>query len=95
MIRASRLREAAGAVQLAVAFAAAVLSDVTAHLAEGFGLSQREKQIFDRVLKGFSTKELAASLHISAYTVQDHMKSIFQKTGVSSRRELVGKLFIP
>ncbi|WP_246362923.1 helix-turn-helix transcriptional regulator [Paenibacillus alba] len=58
-------------------------------IAEAYGLSEREKQILDGLLRGFSTKELALSLRISTYTVQDHLKSIFVKTGVTSRRELI------
>lgn len=59
----------------------------------GHALSAREKQIADYIFRGYSTKELVDTLHISAYTVQDHLKSIFAKTGVKSRRELIWLLF--
>jgi len=45
------------------------------------------------VAKGLSTNEIAGRLRLAPYTVQDHLKSIFEKTGVGTRGELVARLF--
>ena len=48
--------------------------------------------LLDLVL-GISIDQVAAPLFISQHTVQQHLKSIFDKTGVRSRRDLVGRIF--
>jgi DNA-binding CsgD family transcriptional regulator len=45
--------------------------------------------------RGRRTEGIGEALRISEYTVQDHLKSIFDKTGFSSRKELAARLFQP
>jgi DNA-binding CsgD family transcriptional regulator len=58
-----------------------------------YGLTARERDLVEAILRGSSTAEIAAELVVSVNTVQQHLKSVFDKTGVRSRRDLVGKVF--
>jgi DNA-binding CsgD family transcriptional regulator len=62
-------------------------------LVEAYDLSPREEQITRLIALGAGTSEIARRLHLSPHTVRDHVKAIFQKVAVTSRGELVAKLF--
>jgi len=44
--------------------------------------------------RGSSTKEISETLFISQHTVNNHFRSIFEKTGVNSRRQMVQRLYL-
>nr|WP_084727912.1 helix-turn-helix transcriptional regulator [Rhodococcus yunnanensis] len=78
----------------AVVIQPATPSEIAPLVAFAYGLSERETQITLLCLQGRSTKNMAQALSVSPYTVQDHLKGIFDKTGVHSRSELVGHVFL-
>ncbi len=67
--------------------------EITWLRASAYGLSQREREVVDLVLRGASRKQIAETLYISEYTVQDHLSNIFDKVGVRGRRALIKRLF--
>ncbi len=56
-----------------------------------FGLSSRETELLGHLATGSDTRELAARMYLSPHTVQDHLKSIFAKTSVRNRRNLLSR----
>jgi DNA-binding CsgD family transcriptional regulator len=82
------------APRTAVVIQPAASHEVAPLVALAYGLTERERQIVRLCMEGRPTKEIAAALHVSPYTVQDHLKSVFDKTGVRTRNELVGQIFL-
>ena len=55
-------------------------------------LTPREQEIAKCIKLGQSYKEIAQTLFISSRTVNQHLKHIYQKTGVKSRSQLAAKM---
>jgi DNA-binding CsgD family transcriptional regulator len=68
-------------------------TDVIAVILAAHGLTPRERKVAEHVLLGLSSQDVSEVLGISHYTVQDHLKAVFDKTGVSSRKELAARVF--
>ncbi|HTF28749.1 MAG TPA: response regulator transcription factor [Flavitalea sp.] len=56
---------------------------------ENYNLSKRELDILSNLVKGLSHKMIAAELYISIFTVNNHVKNIYQKRQVHSVSEAV------
>lgn len=81
-----------GPAQVAISVEQTRPEHLAALVIDAYGLSAREREITERVLRGYSTRRIAQALYLSPYTVQDHLKAIFDKAGVRSRRDLVAAL---
>jgi len=93
VLHASRLRTADTEGQIAVIFEEARPAEIAPLIVDAYGLTKREGEVTQLVLRGLSTAEVSEELHITSNTVRDHFKIIFDKVGVRSRRELMGQVF--
>jgi DNA-binding CsgD family transcriptional regulator len=92
LVRGSTLSDAPDA-QTAVTLEPARPHELAPLIADAYGLTDRERAVTQLVAQGLSTSAIAARLHISPWTVQDHLKAIFEKTGASARGELIARIF--
>lgn len=79
--------------RVAVLFEVARPTELASAIADIYGFTERERVITALVARGLTTIEIARRLHLSGYTIQDHLKTIFDKTGTNSRGRLVAHLF--
>ncbi len=90
-LRAARIgdADASTARDIAVTIQDASPSERVDLFARAFGLTPREGELLRLLATGMDTRELAARMHLSEHTVQDHLKAIFVKTSSHSRRALL------
>ena len=88
------LPEGRGSGQVAIVLERAASPQTTAMRLEVEGVTPREREIARLLAQGRSNAEIAEALVLSPYTVQDHIKNLFEKTQVGSRQELVARVFL-
>jgi DNA-binding CsgD family transcriptional regulator len=91
---ASCLHDGDGALSgIAVVIESAKVAEIAPIIVQAYDLTDREQQITRLITRGAGTAEIADELFLSTHTVRDYVKAIFAKVGVSSRGELVARLF--
>jgi DNA-binding CsgD family transcriptional regulator len=91
VVDAARLDDADGGITVSVH--AAGMDEILGLICRAYGLSNRERELVALIAQGDDTSTVAKRMFISPYTVQDHLKSIFDKLSVHSRLELLTRLF--
>ena len=70
-----------------------MFSEVQSPANENYNLSEREKQVLQLLVNGYSYKMIASEMFISIDTVRSHIKKIYEKLHVNSKSEAVAKAF--
>lgn len=60
---------------------------------EDYNLSEREKEVLQLLVNGYSYKMIGAEMFIAIDTVRSHIKKIYEKLHVNSKSEAVAKAF--
>lgn len=87
---------ASGGAPMTASIATQVLkmfSQVNTLQNEDYNLSDREKQVLQLLVDGYSYKMIASEMFISIDTVRSHIKKIYEKLHVNSKSEAVAKAF--
>ena len=92
---AARLDDASGDGPIVLTIGPAAPAERSSLLLAAYGLTPAQCRVAKLVLQGRTTRQIVIDLGISAHTVQDHLKVVFDKVGVRTRRELVSALMHP
>jgi DNA-binding CsgD family transcriptional regulator len=82
--------QAAG--EVAVVVQPARGADLWSVVASWYGITAREKTVICRLGEALSPKQIARRMDVSVHTVNDHLKSVFRKTGTRGRDELLAAI---
>lgn len=58
-----------------------------------YSISNREREILEHILRGYSNREIQNRLFLSPHTIKNHNYNLYKKLGVRSRVELMRKIF--
>ena len=87
---------ASGGAPMTASIATQVLkmfSDIQNPVYADYNLSEREKQVLQFLVNGYSYKMIAAEMFIAIDTVRSHIKKVYEKLHVNSKSEAVAKAF--
>jgi DNA-binding CsgD family transcriptional regulator len=93
VLHASWMSSGAAEDTVAVIIEDAAPAEIAPVIMAAYGLTAREQAISRLVCQGLLTRRISERLHLTIDTVQDHLKSVYARTGVHSRGELVALVF--
>ena len=66
-----------------------------ANMQQRYHLTEREQMVIIYLMLGFTNKEIANRIHLSEYTVKEHLKRIMHKTQTTTRTGLLARMIFP
>jgi DNA-binding CsgD family transcriptional regulator len=92
-LRAARLEDVGPSTErdIAVTIEESTAAERVGLFTRAAGLSEREAEVVGHLVAGSDTREVARRMLLTPNTVQDHLKSVFTKTGTRSRRALLAR----
>lgn len=66
-----------------------------ANMQQRYHLTEREQMVIMYLMLGFTNKEIANRIHLSEYTVKEHLKRIMHKTQTTTRTGLLARMIFP
>ncbi|MFB7128502.1 MULTISPECIES: LuxR family transcriptional regulator [unclassified Kitasatospora] len=94
LLHGSALRDGGAAGAVTVVASPASPAEVMPLYLAAYGLTAREREVALLLVRGGDTRDVSRALAMTPYTVQDHLKSVFTKTGVGSRQELIARIML-
>jgi len=82
-----------GGAPLSPAIAKMVIDEIQKPNTNDFGLSDRELDVLKHLAEGLATKHIAVELGVSVYTVNFHLRNLYEKLQVHSQAGAVAKAF--
>ena len=77
---------------MAVVLQPATIDQLLPAIAAWHEFTPRQLDVLHLLLQGHPVKQIARRLGLSPHTVEDHLKTLYRKTGTNSQQELIATL---